>query len=66
MIIPQTEKEFYITMIESFANENEELKKNFEEWQEYHNDIINYLNKVILELDKENAILRKELSKYEN
>ena len=65
-MIVQNEKEFYITMIESFANENEELKKNFEEWQEYHNDIINYLNKVILDFDKENAILRKELSKYEN
>lgn len=65
-MIPQTEKEFYITMIDSFAKENEELKKDFEDWKEYHNDIINYLNKVILELDEENAILRKELSKYEN
>ena len=62
----QNEKEFYIKLIESFANENEELKKNFEDWKEYHNEIINYLNQVILDLDKENAILRKELNKYES
>lgn len=65
-MIPQTEKEFYITMIASFVDENEELKRNFEDWNEYHNEVVNYLNKVILDLDKENAILRKELSKYEN
>lgn len=62
----QQEKEFFITMIASLADENEELKRNFEDWNEYHNDIINYLNKIILDLDNENAILRKELSKYEN
>ena len=62
----QQEKEFFITMIASLADENEELKRNFEDWNEYHNDIINYLNNIILDLDNENAILRKELSKYEN
>ena len=62
----QQEKEFFITMIASFVDENEELKRNFEDWQEYHNEVVNYLNKVILDLDKENEILRKELSKYEN
>lgn len=62
----QQEKEFFITMIASLVDENEELKKNFEDWNEYHNEVVNYLNKVILDLDKENAILRKELSKYEN
>lgn len=62
----QQEKEFFITMIASLVDENEELKRNFEDWNEYHNEVVNYLNKVILELDKENAILRKELSKYEN
>lgn len=65
-MIPQTEKEFYITMIASFVDENEELKRDRDEWQTYHNEVVNYLNKVILDLDKENAILRKELSKYEN
>lgn len=62
----QQEKEFFITMIASLVDENEELKRNFEDWNEYHNEVVNYLNKVILDLDKENAILRKELSKYEN
>ena len=62
----QQEKEFFITMIASLADENEELKRNFEDWNEYHNDIINYLNNIILDLDNENAILRKELRKYEN
>lgn len=62
----QQEKEFFITMIASLVDENEELKRNFEDWNEYHNEVVNYLNKVILELDKENAFLRKELSKYEN
>lgn len=65
-MITQTEKEFYITMIDSFAKENEELKQNLKDWQEHHNEVVNYLNNLILELDKENIYLRKELSKYES
>lgn len=62
----QKEKEFFIDLIASFVDENEELKRNFEDWQEYHNEVVNYLNNVILDLDKEIKYLRKELSKYEN
>lgn len=65
-MMTQTEKEFYITMIDSFAKENEELKQNLKDWQEHHNEVVNYLNNLILELDKENIYLRKELSKYES
>ena len=65
-MIVQNEKEFFIDLIATFVDEYDELKRNFEDWQEYHNEIINYLNKVILDLDKENEILKKEIKKYEN
>ena len=62
----QNEKEFLVALIIDLDKENEELKKDREEWDKYHNEVTNYLTKVILDLDKENQILKKELEKYEN
>ena len=65
-MMSQTEKDFYLTLIDELSKENEKLEKNFEDWQQYHNEATNYLTKVILSLDKEIEALRKELEKYES